>query len=105
MSLPNTTAPSIQLLDNASANGGWRVVQFPGTYCLAVCGTFGGATFGLDMEGPDNATAISVEDDAGAIAITDKKAIAVMLPAGTYRGTLTGGTPSGMYASLDRISD
>lgn len=93
------------LLANASATGPESAPQRPGRYCFAVAGTFGGATVGLQMLGPDGATWIDIEDDAGAIAIASAKARLVALPAGRYRATITGGAGASLFATLARVLD
>ena len=64
----------IQLLNNESATGAEASNDFGGRFCLAVNGTFGGATVGLQMLGPVGTNYIDVEDDSGVIAITAAKA-------------------------------
>lgn len=95
----------ITLLSSASATGAEQVSQRPGRYCFAVAGTFGGATVGLQMLGPDGATWIDIEDDAGAIAIASAKARLIALPAGRYRATITGGAGVSLSATLARVLD
>ncbi|BBF92843.1 hypothetical protein [Blastochloris tepida] len=95
----------ISLLSAASATSSGVPCQRSGRYCFSVAGTFGGATVGLQMLGPDGATWISVEDDSGAIAITSARARLVYLPAGTFRATITGGDGVSLHARLDRVID
>lgn len=96
---------SSMLLNGASADGTPINCQLAGRYCFSVAGTFGGATVGLRMLGPDGTTWIAIEDDAGAIAITAAKAIAVLLPAGSFKATVTGGSGASLYAKLDRMAE
>jgi len=90
----------LDLLSNASATGLDANIQNPGRYCFAVAGTFGGATVGLDIMGPDGATWIAIEDSAGTLAFTAAKAVLVDLPAGKFRARVTGGAGVALFASL-----
>ncbi|NJL06811.1 MAG: hypothetical protein HC900_00040 [Methylacidiphilales bacterium] len=101
----NQMLHSIVLLSAASATGSGMSCQRSGRYCLSVAGTFGDATVGLQMLGPDGATWIDVEDSAGAVAITSAKARLVYLPAGAFRATITGGSGVSLHARLDRVID
>lgn len=87
------------LLDNASATGA-AISVAPGRYCYAVDGTFGGATVTLKLLGPDGSSYISVGADA---ALTAEGAVIVELPACDVRAEVSGGSPSGLYASLERV--
>jgi len=87
------------LLSNASATG--AVVEVaPGRYCFAVDGTFGGATVTLSILSPDGSSYISAGSDA---ALTAEGAVAVELPATSVKAVVSGGSPSALYASLERI--
>lgn len=88
-----------KLIDNGSATGAPLVVA-PGRYCYAVDGTFSGATVALKLLGPDGTNYISVGADA---ALTAEGAVLVDLPAGTVIAEVTGGPPSGIHASLERV--
>lgn len=101
----NQLLREILLLENAAATGSGKDASFSGRYCFAAAGTFGGASVGLDLLGPDGVTWIAVSDAVGAIAFTSAKAIIVELPAGRYRASVAGGAPSGLYASLKRVID
>lgn len=96
---------SMTLLSAASATGSSLACQRSGRYCFSVAGTFGGATVGLQMLGPDGATWIGIEDDSGALAITSARAVAVLLPAGQFRASVVGGSGASLYARLDRMVD
>lgn len=89
-----------RLLSASAATGSAVPVAFGGDYCFAAAGTFGGATVGLDMLGPDAVTWIAVKDVSGAIALTAAGAVIVQLPAGSFRATITGGSGVSMSASL-----
>lgn len=95
------------LLSNASATGDY--VRWEGGQGVAtVAGTFGGTSATLEYLGPDGATALPVKAmaDNGAqttVALTEAGTIVFILPPGRIRITLTGGTPSGMYARADRV--
>lgn len=94
---------NITLLSAASATGAAVNVQLGGEYCFDVAGTFGGTTVGLQMLGPDGTTWISIRDADGAIALTEARAVFVLLPAGQYRATITGGTGVSMNARLRSV--
>lgn len=95
------------LLSNASATGDY--VRWEGGAGVATfAGTFGGTSATLEYLGPNGSTAISVKvmDTAGVqttVALTAAGAIGFILPPGRIRATLTGGTPSAMYAQADRV--
>lgn len=101
----NGMTVKMNLLTGGAVTGAVQTCQFPGRYCFAVNGTFGGATVGLEMLGPDGTNYIPIEDDGGAIAITSAKSLAVLLPAGSYRATVSGGSGAALYASLSRVTD
>lgn len=77
----------------------------------AVAGTFGGTTATLEYLGPDGSSwiAVAVTDPADgsqtAVALTASGGIAFQLPPGPIRLTLTGGTPSALYATAARIPE
>jgi hypothetical protein len=88
----------IQLLSNASATG--SPFEYPGgPGVFMVCGTFGGATVSLYVLGPDGLTYIPT----GA-AFTANNCIEFNLPHCFIQAEVTGGTPSGLYASAQRLS-
>ena len=101
----NQQLSNIALLSAGAATGAGKVTQFSGRYCFAVVGSFDGATVGLQMLGPDDATWIAVKDAVGAIAFTSADASLVFLPAGTYRATIAGGGAPSITAVLKRIID
>lgn len=88
---------SLALLSDASATGGGVTLAFPGRYAFAAAGTFGGATVKPQMLGPDGATWLDLGTES---ALTAAGTCLLHLPAGTYRGNVAGGTPSGIYATL-----
>lgn len=97
---------SANLLSNASATGGY-VRWEGGVGVLTVAGTFGGAVATLEYLGPDNTTALPVTamaDDGTQTTVSLAAAgmIGFMLPPGQIRCTLTGGAPSGIYATAAR---
>lgn len=86
-----------QLLTNASATGSPVTGVVSGEYIFGVAGTFGGATVGLSYLGPDGVTYIALPDTD----LTAAGAVVVRVGAGaTIKATVTGGTPSGLYANL-----
>lgn len=91
---------SVTLLANASATGS-GVVWPGGEGMFVVAGTFGGATVALEVLGPDNATWINAGADG---TLTAAGVCAFSLPQGQIRASVTGGTPSGLYACAARIA-
>lgn len=92
----------IKLLTNASVTGQALSLGLSGVFCFAVAGTFGGASVGLQMLGPDGATWINVRDGAGVLALIEADAVLVNLPAGSYRAAVTGGSGTSLHAALTR---
>jgi hypothetical protein len=71
-----------------------------GLMVFAAAGTFGGATVSLQFLGPDGVTLIT----AGAqTTLTSAGAGVAYLPPCMVQATVTGGPPSGMYASIARV--
>lgn len=88
-----------QLLTNASATGAQAV--WPGGIGLFSCiGTFGGATVSLQFVGPDQSTLITAGTNT---TLTAAGAGVFYLPPCRVQATVTGGAPSGLYASVDRV--
>lgn len=90
---------SVDLLYNASATGA-GTLWGGGKAQFSAAGTFGGATVALEVLGPDNATWIAA---ATSTSLTAAGLAVVDLPQGQVRASVTGGTPSGLYARLARI--
>ena len=91
---------SIDLLANASATSAAQ--QWPGGRAVAsVAGTFGGSTLALQMLGPDGITWLAIA--AGVSFTAPGSTAAIDLPPATIRATVSGGTPSGLYARLARV--
>lgn len=87
------------LLSNASATGAVAVARVGGRYVFGINGTFGGTTAQLQLLGPDGVNYIDLANGS----FTAAGAAAVDVPQGAnMRVTLTGGTPSAMYATLTR---
>lgn len=95
---------TVALLSAASATSGSIRVDFDGEWLFDVAGTFGGATVGLQLLGPDGSTWIDVRDSAGALAFTAAGAVVVSLPVGQYRATVTGGTGVSVSARLRSVN-
>jgi len=58
------------------------------------------------MLGPDGSNYIALKDEAGTIALTAADAIAIILPAGTFKGTISSaGASTSVYMKLDRMID
>ena len=88
---------SYPLLSNVAVTGNPFKVG-GGFYAFAVLGTFGGATVKLQILGPDATTYMDIDSS---IALTAAGVQGVDLPAGaTVKAVVTGGAPSGLYASL-----
>lgn len=79
------------------------LVAWPGglTAFTAIASAWNGATATLQQLGPDGATLVTVS--ATQATFTANGTGAVYLPAGQYQATITGGTPTGFYAALDRV--
>lgn len=95
----STHAGAAKLLSNASATG--TAKQWPGGRgTFSVAGTFGGATVSLELLGPDGSTWIAAGTD------TTKTAAGAGnfdLPPGQIRASVTGGAPSGLYATAAHL--
>jgi hypothetical protein len=91
---------SVELLNNASATGAstaWGGKK--GVFAIA--GTFGGTTAQLELLGPNGSTWIAL----ASASFTAAGAVVVELPPCRLRVSLTGGTPSAMFASLSAIPE
>lgn len=80
------------LLANASATGSW--VYFPGGRAALI--TFGTlpTTYKLQLLGKNGSTAVDVAT------ITAAGVTSYDLPAGSYRMSVAGGSPAGLYADI-----
>jgi hypothetical protein len=89
----------VQLLVNATATG--AQFSWPGGICIfAVAGTFGGASISLNVLGPDGVTSLV----AGAATTLTAPGMGVAyLPPCQVQAVITGGAPSGIFASLARV--
>lgn len=87
------------LLSNASATGSPKL--WPGGRgTFKVVGTFGGASVALQVLGPDGST----WQDVGADTTKTSAGLGNFdLPPGTIRASVTGGTPSALFANVDRV--
>lgn len=83
------------LLENASATGSW-VGWEGGRTSLVTFGTLP-TTYKLQLLGKDNSTAVDVAT------ITAAGLTSYDLPPGQYRMSISGGSPSGLYADLIAI--
>ena len=98
---------SAVLLTNASATGSW--VAWPGGRgVFSVDGTFGGASVYLNYRSPDGTSGLRVQVLAQdgkltAVALTAEGGYLADLPPGQVRAEVSGGTPSALYARLDRV--
>lgn len=91
---------SVDLLVNASATG--ATVQWQGGRgVFTAAGTFGGATVSLEFLGPDTATWIAMGTDT---TLTAAGGGLFDFPQGQIRASVTGGTPSGIYAHAARVA-
>ena len=89
----------MQLLNNAAATGS-GTAWTGGTGVFAASGTFNGATVKLQFLGPDGSTWIDVGTDTNLAAAGGALFI---LPAVQIRAAITGGPPSGMFASAEQV--
>lgn len=97
--MPRQSTQTTDLLTNAGATGA-GVGFGGGKAALAIIAGLGGATVGLEVLGPDGATWIAVSGASSATSTSQT----LDLAAGTYRGTITGGTtPSGVYVRLTGV--
>jgi hypothetical protein len=90
-----------QLLTNAGAvTGAQYAPAFEGDYMFSAVGTFGGGTVKLQQLMPDGATFTDITDASlsspGSLIVT----LAGDVP---VRAVVSGGTPSGIYANLDKV--
>jgi hypothetical protein len=91
---------SVDLLVNASATG--ATVLWPGGRgAFTAAGTFGGATVSLDFLGPDGATWIAMGPET---TLTAAGGALFDFPQSPIRASVTGGTPSGLYAHAARVA-
>jgi hypothetical protein len=90
---------AVTLLNNASATGA-SVLWTGGRGYFSVVGTFGGASVSLQVLGPDSATWLDVGTST---TVTAAGGVVFDLPDGQIRATVTGGTPSGLYARAARV--
>lgn len=83
------------LLTSAGATG--SAVSWSGgkAHFVLVAGS-GGGTTALQLLGPDGVTWVGVTGASSAASVS----VPLDLPAGQYRAFVSGGTPSGIYASL-----
>lgn len=94
------TGPGISyLLTNASQTG-TRFQWAGGQGLFAAAGIFGGATVSLQFLGPDGQTLITAGTNT---TLTSSGGGIFYLPPCQIQATVTGGTPSGLYATAARI--
>lgn len=94
-----------QLIGSGTTGGSATGLQYdcPGGLCVyAVVGTFGGATVGLFLLGPDGATFIAAGTNTN---LTAAGAALVYLPPCVIQAQVAGGAPSGIFASIARVTD
>jgi hypothetical protein len=85
------------LLSNGSATGSW-ISWNGGRAALVLMAAAYPTTLKLQILGQDGSTAIDIATlTANGVTVYD-------LPAGSYRMSLAGGSPSGMYADLVSVS-
>lgn len=86
---------TLLLLSNATATGSaFEWYGGKGTFC--VVGTFGGATVKLQMLGPDASTWVDV---GSSTTLTAAGVGNFECAAGSIKAVITGGPPSGIYAT------
>jgi hypothetical protein len=87
---------TVPLLSNGSATGTGYKVRSGGRYVFSVYGTFSGATINLQWS-LDNSTWTTVTSGS----FTAAGSVSVDIGTGTYaRVSITGGPPSGIFATL-----
>ena len=92
------------LLSNASTTGSSVFVKEGGRYTFRIDGTFNGATAQLQILSPSDPGDESVWMDVEDGAFTAEGAVTVEVSSYVkYRVEITG-SPSGMYASFDKVS-
>lgn len=89
------------LLSNASTTGS-AVIWPGGIGMFAVAGTFGGATVALQFRAPDSSSWINAGSET--TMDTNGGALFTMAP-GQIRASVTGGAPSGLYASANKVRE
>lgn len=89
------------VVPNALAAG--TAVSWPGGAAAfsAVSSNWNTATATLEVSGPDGVTQLTVGSSTTVTA--NAFVTPVYLPPGTYTVVVSGGTPTGLYAALDRI--
>jgi hypothetical protein len=92
---------SYALLSNASATGAAVNIR-GGQYTFSAEGTIGGATIALQVQSPNGTwETVSVFSNSAASTTTLPYALTgIDLPAGAVRVSVTGGTPSALFAYL-----
>lgn len=93
--------PGLDLIVNGTATSpakSWK----GGVGVFAVVGTFTGATVTLQFLGPDSATWVTA---GSATTLTAVGAGVFYLPACQIRALISGGPPSGVYATAEVVSN
>lgn len=94
--MPRFSHEQVDLLVNAGATGAGTSFGGGKAYWLLQAGT-GGATSALQVLGPDAVTWIAVPSASS----SSSTVLALDLPPGTYRTTVTGGTtPAAIYSQI-----
>lgn len=100
---------SVVLLSNGSTTSSGK--QWPGGKgVMSVAGTFGGAAVTMQYLGPNGSTwldvkALAPDGTQTTVSLSAAGSIGFMLPPTQIRAVVTGGTPSGLYASADRVPE
>jgi hypothetical protein len=92
------------LLSNASATG--STATWPGGRgFFTLAGTVGGATIKIQLLGPDGTTFLDAVklDGTTAASMTAVGCLELEMPPAQIKATVTGGSPSGLYARLERM--
>lgn len=87
------------LLTDEGATGAAITVGIGGAFTFMVDGTFGGATVSLQVQGG----AGNWLDIGGDASMTAAGVCLVDLSPGSYRAAVSGGAPSGLYASIQTL--
>lgn len=97
--LIGTFPPAVPTATGGSATG--PLVDCPGgVMVVSVCGTFGGASIALNVLGPDGVTMIPA---GAATTFTAAGMGVVYLAPCQIQMIVTGGPPSGIFASIARV--
>lgn len=97
--MPRESVQTATVLSNAGATGS-AVTWDGGKALVTILAGTGGATVALQILGPNGSTYVNLPGAS----VTVDTAVVIDLPAGTYRGAVTGGTtPAGIYVQIKGV--